>query len=1228
MKRYSKIFLCSFLLAILCCLGTSLSAQISVDSLRFRTVFDSLKTVGGGTMNLTTDMPVRMVAHQTYALESDVSNPIQINTNQFKIISIGDNVTADSTILRIGDNVSILGTSTVIANLNRGIIRINGGLIKSTTSISGTSAVIANAGWIYVSGGTISVEATGVTTACALNVLNSFSLVLRGGTISAFGDNTRALSLTDGVTNIANIIKPFSGGTITASGNGAYGIQSLGVNSLTIGDNTTVTTTSTNGTDAALVGGGASSLIVIPSTSQNVNISSSISYKLDNTGAAVLDMRGATLTANPVDGSSLTYPTNNVVLTASGNASMAKASIYYSNVVNPTTTSPTIDSGGSVPANSASTIIKAAIGKNGYIDPTVYTFNYTVSGLPANLPINVSSLADLQAAYTTSLTATDTTRIKLLANITINAALTMTPDATHPIVIDANGFSLIVAANTTIGGSIKVSSNTTAEIIKITGATVTNITGGTYTVNGNAPIIYANSGSGVDNTATKLYLSNSTFTVNGTSNGASIVKYATSNGNVISSTGCTFNDSAKAVAFNLVGPINLNFSNSTLNVAGSDAASIAISYAPTNAAPNTVIFDGLTVNMTAGKVLVLAGTKALNSVIKNLTVSSTTPTLYAYNGTGVSKFYDFRAFTPTASPASAQYRTDPNVTLTLASTFVLPVDAAGASIVYTLDGTDPVASSAVYSAPINFTSGTIKAAAYKDGFLGTIYTFIYSAAGEPITSAPTPPIYATPKVISIFSDAYTNVAGTDFNPNWGQAGSDVIIQLAANNTLKMANLNYQGIQFGTPVNALPMNYLHLDAFSPNETSLQVFCISASTGEKSFQLTPLNLGTWNSYDIPLSAFTSQGLSVSDLIQFKFVGAGGNTIYLDNLYFYNSDPTPDTQVPTAFAAEKGAIASDAVELLLNATDDSGAILYTISYGDIPTVVTTAGISGIQKSFTLSGLSASTDYSFSVTASDPTGNVAANNPIVVTTRTLTPLPAAPTPAVDAAKVISIFSDAYTNVAGTDFNPGWGQSTVESQVQLSGNNAIKYMNLNYQGIALANSVDASVMSKLHVDIYPVDETSLQITPISPATPANKEFSVALTPLNLNAWNSYDILLSSFAGVDLSQVFQFKFTGSGGKTVYMDNLYFYNDATGISTVGGSNSISCFPNPVLNQLTISAQSDIRHIVISNLLGQFVKSTLVNGLGKTIDTSDLTAGNYFITVKLANGQLSTQKLVKL
>ena len=44
---------------------------------------------------------------------------------------------------------------------------------------------------------------------------------------------------------------------------------------------------------------------------------------------------------------------------------------------------------------------------------------------------------------------------------------------------------------------------------------------------------------------------------------------------------------------------------------------------------------------------------------------------------------------------------------------------------------------------------------------------------------------------------------------------------------------------------------------------------------------------------------------------------------------------------------------------------------------------------------------------------------------TAILAPLESASTqPARDAVDVISIFSDKYTDVAGTDFNPNWGQS------------------------------------------------------------------------------------------------------------------------------------------------------------------------------------------------------------
>ena len=57
----------------------------------------------------------------------------------------------------------------------------------------------------------------------------------------------------------------------------------------------------------------------------------------------------------------------------------------------------------------------------------------------------------------------------------------------------------------------------------------------------------------------------------------------------------------------------------------------------------------------------------------------------------------------------------------------------------------------------------------------------------------------------------------------------------------------------------------------------------------------------------------------------------------------------------------------------------------------------------------------------------------------------PEAPTAA--AEDVLSIFSDSYTNVEGTNFNPDWSQSTQVTTEVLAGNSVLKYANLNYQG-------------------------------------------------------------------------------------------------------------------------------------------------------------------------------------
>lgn len=360
--------------------------------------------------------------------------------------------------------------------------------------------------------------------------------------------------------------------------------------------------------------------------------------------------------------------------------------------------------------------------------------------------------------------------------------------------------------------------------------------------------------------------------------------------------------------------------------------------------------------------------------------------------------------------------------------------------------------------------------------------------------APTP-TQDPSKVISIFSDAYTNKPVDYYNGYWApfqttQGQNDITIN--SDNIIGYTELNFVGIQFLVDVptiNASSMTRFHVD-IQPREEiqpgdflTIRVADVGPDntfgTGDDTageIKIGPPNLvnGQWYSLDVAFSDLAGLG-GRSNLAQVVFVSdATISSIYVDNIYFY---------------------------------DDGGG-------------------------------------------TGPTG----------------PTTAAPTPTQSAANVISVFSDAYTNV-NSNLNPNWGQATQVSEVSIAGNNTLRYGGLNYQGLELAGSLDVSGMDFLHLDYWTANSTALNAYLISPGpieTP--KALSVPTS-----GWKSIDIPLGDFSPVDLTNLIQFKFDGNGD--IYLDNIYFYKTSGGgdvpttaapTPTQNAANVISMFSNAYAN----------------------------------------------------------------
>ena len=211
--------------------------------------------------------------------------------------------------------------------------------------------------------------------------------------------------------------------------------------------------------------------------------------------------------------------------------------------------------------------------------------------------------------------------------------------------------------------------------------------------------------------------------------------------------------------------------------------------------------------------------------------------------------------------------------------------------------------------------------------------------------------------------------------------------------------------------------------------------------------------------------------------------------------------------------------------------------------------------------------------------------------------PMTAAPDPTEDAANVISMFSNVYTDVTVDTWQTPWS-SAVLSDIQIAGNDTKKYANLDFVGIETvgANLIDATEMQFFHFDIWTPNMRTFRVKLVDFGADENfaggddSEYEIVYENPAQGEWISYKIPLTDFTDLtSTDHIAQLIFSGlpTGGAVVYLDNVYFSKDPVNVSDFAAY-GMKIFPNPAQNSFVIDTELVVENIEIYNAFGQLVK----------------------------------------
>jgi hypothetical protein len=340
----------------------------------------------------------------------------------------------------------------------------------------------------------------------------------------------------------------------------------------------------------------------------------------------------------------------------------------------------------------------------------------------------------------------------------------------------------------------------------------------------------------------------------------------------------------------------------------------------------------------------------------------------------------------------------------------------------------------------------------------------------PTVAAPAPGVDPA-KVISLFSDAYTDVTVDTWRTEWSVVTlEDIDIQ---GDAVKLyTGMNVVGVETVTSqLDATTMTHFHTDIWTPNATTLRIKLVDFGANgtfdgpgvgddvEHEYVIENPTQAEWVGIDIPLADFTglTTRANIAQLI-YSADPIGQATVYIDNVYFYNGE---------------GVLTEPAV-------------------------------------------------------------------------------AAPTPAEEESDVISLFSDAYTDVPVDTWRTDWSNSDFED-VEIAGNATKKYSNLGFVGVETVGSqIDISEMTHFHLDVWTPDAAAFLIKLVDfgangefegPGLGDDTEDELTFDSPAQGEWISLDIPLADFANMTSRANFaQLIISGDpfGGVTIFVDNVYYH----------------------------------------------------------------------------------------